>query len=73
MSKKPRTEFSNKYHEDQLLFILMSYRFRVDRIQKIIANPIFEAPTQVQKVRTELIEILRQLKSLGWYVPHFQN
>ena len=73
MSKKPRTEFRNKYHEDQLLFILMSYRFRVDRIQKIIANPIFEAPTQVQKVRTELIEILRQLKSLGWYVPHFQN
>jgi len=69
MITKPMSTPQNNYHEDQMLFILMSHRFQVDRIQKIIANPIFEAPKNIHKVSVELSAILRQLKGLGWYIP----
>jgi hypothetical protein len=60
---------SKKYHEDQLVNILMSYHFRVDRIKKIISNPSFESSARLQKIRLELSAILWQLNKLGWYVP----
>lgn len=69
MKTKLNNVLSKKYHEDQLLNILTSYRFRIDRIKKIISNPSFETPTQLQKIRLELSAILWQLQKLGWYVP----
>ncbi|MBK3516931.1 hypothetical protein [Carboxylicivirga marina] len=73
MTRKLKHPSTKKYHEDQLVFILMSYRFRINRIEKIIASPIFEAPTQIRKIKVELAEILRQLKQLGWYVPNLHK
>ncbi|WP_430813195.1 hypothetical protein [Carboxylicivirga sp. RSCT41] len=58
-----------KYHEDQLINILISNRFRVDRIKKIVSNPSFETSAHLQQIRLELSAILWQLNQLGWYVP----
>jgi len=60
---------ANAYHEDQLIFILMSYKYRVNHLQKVIANPIFDCPVHIKKVRNEASQILRQLNQLGWHVP----
>ncbi|TRX70899.1 hypothetical protein [Carboxylicivirga sp. M1479] len=61
-----------KYYEDQLVFILMSYHFRVDRIKKIIRQPIFEAPSHIHRVKVELAEIFRRLKTNGWNIQNIQ-
>ncbi|MCU4157239.1 hypothetical protein J1N10_14775 [Carboxylicivirga sp. A043] len=41
MKTKRNSVLSKQYHEDQLVHILTSYRFTVDRIRKIISNPSF--------------------------------
>jgi len=60
---------TNHYHEDQLIFILMSHKYRVNRLQKIISRPIFDDNSQIPKERSEVNQILKQLGNLGWHVP----
>ncbi len=69
MTRKPNHPQEQNYHENQLLFILMSYRFGVDHRQKTISSPMLDAPTKVKQVSIELAGIFRQLKKLGWYIP----
>ncbi|MCG8580030.1 MAG: hypothetical protein MI866_08940 [Bacteroidales bacterium] len=69
METKLINVLAKKYHEDQLINILISNRFRVDRIKKIISNPSFETSIHLQQIKLEVSAILWQLHQLGWYVP----
>lgn len=60
-------------YEDEIIFLLMSYQYRVNKLKKIISNPIFNNPMRIKSIRKELVDIMVQLKQNGWSVPELQD
>ncbi|MBS2212869.1 hypothetical protein KEM09_15735 [Carboxylicivirga mesophila] len=69
MSKRLNSTRKPNYQEDQLLFILMSYQFDVDRTKKLIVTPEDYAPLNLKQIGLELTGIFRHLKKMGWFIP----
>lgn len=69
MTKRLNNLKKTDYQEDQLLFILMSYQFDVDRTKKLIVTPEDDTPSKIKQIEVELAGIFRHLKKMGWYIP----
>lgn len=56
------------HNEKQMIYILLSYNFRVNPTNKVVLFPKIESTEKKNKLKIELSNIFQRLRQYGWNV-----